>query len=484
VIYLGIVVVPSGCLALALAVTMPGRVLSSRVIGLMAIEPAIVVTAVLTNPWHHLFFAHARLVGVHPIVLLWQREPLFWANLVYSYVLLGVGMAVLVRGWLATSGPFRRQITSMIVAASVPWAANVATSLGVSPLGSLDLTPIAFSVSGVVFAWAMFRQRLFDLAPIARGVLIDTMTDAVMVIDLYGRIVDLNRAGDRLLRAADPTLAGHLIGEPAAWALASWPDGLLLPDDQAKQISVQPVSGAVELDVRLTSLEDRRGRATGLLVVMRDVTDNHQVQRGLAEANTALRHQVETIEELRAELQEQATRDPLTGLFNRRYLDETLAREMARADRESYPISLALIDVDHFKNVNDTFGHPAGDAMLNAIGRFLTSEVRAGDVCCRYGGEEFVVIMPNATLLAAEARAEKWRAGCSRLRVPGSTGEAQITISVGVATSHDDDLDAASILAAADGALYAAKRSGRDRVSVADPVFDAALMRPARARSS
>jgi diguanylate cyclase (GGDEF)-like protein len=115
------------------------------------------------------------------------------------------------------------------------------------------------------------------------------------------------------------------------------------------------------------------------------------------------------IRELHLRLQEQAIRDPLTGLYNRRYLDETLERELSRAKREGYPLSLTMIDLDHFKLVNDTYGHPAGDEVLIALSTLLQSQAREGDIPCRYGGEEFVLVLPRMSLEVASQRAEQWR---------------------------------------------------------------------------
>jgi diguanylate cyclase (GGDEF)-like protein len=272
------------------------------------------------------------------------------------------------------------------------------------------------------------------------------------------------------------------VGSRADEVFAGW-DGLVpLTDDIAREVTVGAGAGVV--DVRGTVLRDRTGRSAGHLLVLRDVTHSRQAERALAGANQALREQVATIEaqlatieQLRAELQEQAIRDSLTGLFNRRYLDEMLARELARADREGYPVSVALLDADHFKDLNDTYGHATGDRMLAAIGELLGLGVRGGDVACRYGGEEFLMILPNATQADAVARAEEWRIRCAALRVDGhdtpgggTPGDGVgVTVSIGVATAPADGADPATVLSSADRALYAAKRGGRDRVVAAGP---------------
>jgi diguanylate cyclase (GGDEF)-like protein/PAS domain S-box-containing protein len=177
-----------------------------------------------------------------------------------------------------------------------------------------------------------------------------------------------------------------------------------------------------------------------------------------------------------ARLEELAVRDGLTGLYNRRHFDEMLAAEWRRAYRDNAPLALLLIDLDHFKLLNDTHGHPAGDEVLRRLATvFASFGQRAGDVVARYGGEEFTVLLPNTDRACAAAIAEKVRAAASRLDRSGMTAlpaGAPLSISIGVACAVGDQLEAApdELVRRADAALYAAKRGGRDRVVVADDV--------------
>ena len=168
---------------------------------------------------------------------------------------------------------------------------------------------------------------------------------------------------------------------------------------------------------------------------------------------------------LRESLKEQAIRDPLTGLFNRRYLTETLERELARARRSGMPAAVIMLDVDHFKQFNDSFGHDAGDAVLSELGSFLRRAVRVDDIACRYGGEEFCLVLPQMDYYGAQQRAEAIRAGAARLEVK-SDGRVlgPVTLSLGVALFPEDGGTTESLVRAADGALYEAKKTGRNRV--------------------
>lgn len=171
---------------------------------------------------------------------------------------------------------------------------------------------------------------------------------------------------------------------------------------------------------------------------------------------------------LRAALREQAVRDPLTGLFNRRYLDETLPRELHHCQRSDEPLTVAMLDLDHFKQFNDAYGHEAGDTVLRAMGELLRSSLRGGDIACRYGGEELTIILPGAALTQAQIRLDHLRRAVMDLHLPYRWGELPaITVSIGVVEAQPGEADAGALLSRADAALYQAKAAGRNRVAVA-----------------
>jgi len=171
---------------------------------------------------------------------------------------------------------------------------------------------------------------------------------------------------------------------------------------------------------------------------------------------------------LRATLREQSLRDPLTGLFNRRYMEESLDREVRRAAREGYGLGLLMADLDNFKQLNDAFGHTAGDDVLRRIGHFVAAAVRGEDIACRFGGEEFVVILPKASLDDTRRRAEALRDGI-KVHQPDEPNRfyPTATMSVGVAAYPEHGTSVEQLIFAADSAMYRAKAQGRDRVVVA-----------------
>jgi diguanylate cyclase (GGDEF)-like protein/PAS domain S-box-containing protein len=190
----------------------------------------------------------------------------------------------------------------------------------------------------------------------------------------------------------------------------------------------------------------------GVIIFAEDVTERKRSEVMVDELQAAL---IEA-ESLRRELREQAIRDPLTGLFNRRFMEESMNQELARARRGNSGLGVIMLDIDKFKLLNDTHGHGAGDAALRGVARLLLENVRAGDVVCRFGGDEFVILLPGASLDAAVRKARQLDTQLKIQRVECSTG---------VATYPDHGATGTQLLKAADTALYRAKTAGGARVA-------------------
>ncbi|HEY3312014.1 MAG TPA: diguanylate cyclase [Anaerolineales bacterium] len=195
-----------------------------------------------------------------------------------------------------------------------------------------------------------------------------------------------------------------------------------------------------------------------------DITERKQAEEALRRANRKLEKQAAANEAMQALLIEQATHDALTGLYNRRFMDDALQREILRANRDGRPVSVLMLDIDHFKNFNDSFGHDAGDQVLVALSSLLRVNIRESDIACRYGGEEFVVILPGASAADARHRAELIREDFSCVRIGPEKLSATISVGLSVYPKHGVTVD--ELLRAADSALYLAKNAGRNCVLV------------------
>lgn len=222
----------------------------------------------------------------------------------------------------------------------------------------------------------------------------------------------------------------------------------------------------VSTEVVSSYLLDATGAPRTILGITRNVSERKAAERALRESNRQLQERLEEIGRLQAALREQAVCDGLTGLYNRRYLDETLEREVSRARREGNPLSLVMLDIDHFKQVNDTYGHQVGDEVLKVLAQTLLADIRAEDVACRYGGEEFLILLPNMPLTAAMERAESWREAVDGLAIAHGNLPIRFTISLGVAAYPEHGKTADDLTRCADQALYQAKHQGRNRTLV------------------
>jgi diguanylate cyclase (GGDEF)-like protein/PAS domain S-box-containing protein len=214
--------------------------------------------------------------------------------------------------------------------------------------------------------------------------------------------------------------------------------------------------------VRATPLRDSNGGIIKWFGACADIDDQMQVQELLQQQ---IKEHTTALFEANERLQHESIHDPLTGLYNRRYLEDILERETRRAVRAEHGLSVILLDLDHFKRFNDTYGHDAGDTVLRETAALFLKSVRAEDIVCRYGGEEFVIILPMADFKVACARAERIREKVRELHLL-YRGQplGSITVSAGVAGLPEHGIVPKELLAAADAALYRAKAEGRDRV--------------------
>jgi diguanylate cyclase (GGDEF)-like protein len=434
----------------------PGRRRATVLIGLSA--AAVLVAA--TEPWHHWVLARP------PVPTPWGEPaitygPAYWVYMVVCYGMLPPAFYVLVRTYLRGSSLQRKQLGTLLLASLVSLfgdAAYLYSQLHVQR--SFDFTPMGFAVSGVLFLYALRRQGLLQLLPVARELVMEKLVDGVVVVDPEDRVVDLNPAAWDLVRRRTGRFPAELLGKPSHQLFLDEPGRA----DGERRWSLY--DGVIDVDVRSSPLTDRRGHRVGRAIVIRDIAELTRQREELAAANERLHHQVALIERLRAEVAEQAARDPLTGLHNRRHLGYVLEREVAEAMTTGRPLSVALLDVDHFKSVNDTYGHATGDEVLIVVGNRLAAAARPVDTVARYGGEEFLLVFPGMAVEQAAQRVDTIRRRCAEpLR---GAGPASITLSAGVAGYPELGNTPDVLVAAADTALYRAKQAGRDRVLIAE----------------
>lgn len=435
--YWGAVVIPPALLTFAMQLCRIDEWLKLPFLLGLCVEPILVLALLFTDPWHGLFFAGQQ---TQNISMIQNGGPVFWLNIVYSYSLVLISVVILVRRFLQTSEIYKRQIGVILMGVGIPWLANIILISGFSLFPNADTTPITFTIAGLAFTYALIHYHLLDILPIARDVLIESMSDGLVVLDTQNRIVDINPVAEQALGPTNTSL----IGQRSEDAFSAWPD-LVHTFNDVKDIRTEVTLGDPPqsyLDLKISPLYDRRNNFLGRLVVWRDITPLKNAQ---------------------AELQEQAIRDPLTGLYNRRYLNDSLTRELARARRGDYPVTLAMIDIDYFKKLNDTFGHTVGDAVLLSLAKQLLEQTRVSDTVCRYGGEEFLILLPDVTAKIAQKIAERWRRTFQDAHVVHAGQVINATLSGGIADFPACGNTAEELIIAADKALYQAKAMGRNR---------------------
>jgi len=427
------------------------------------IPPALNVTAVMTNEFHHRIWAGFERGPAGSNLLVYLHGPGFYFAVLILYVYIFAAGALLIRAAIRPGVVRRRQVATVLLATLFPFAASILYSLDITFLRGLDLVPISIFFSAVILIASTGTLRLFDVVPVARDVLIERMSDAVIVLDGQQRVIDLNPSAERLFH-----LDSSSVGAPLGSILPIWPQlRARIESGRETHVEVALESDPIRhVDVRVSPLSSRRKHVPGCVVVFRDISEKHGIEISLQEANRRLADQLERIEGLQRDLREQAIRDALTGLFNRRYLAEILPRELKRASCGDRPLCAVLFDIDRFKERNDRYGHEEGDRLLAQLGALLLERTRPGDVACRYGGEEFLLVLPGATLSVARVRAEEIRRAFEALSKRSTYGSA-VTLSAGIAAypSHGTTQDA--LIRAADEALYIAKERGRDRTCIA-----------------
>lgn len=254
----------------------------------------------------------------------------------------------------------------------------------------LDLTPVAFSLTGLFFAIAIFRYDFLDLMPISRDLIFESHQDAIFTLDVKKRIIDANQRSKEIFESEDISPVGRRFEEIKAY-FPEAPNPVFGLKEERFDFSLSGLYPRF-FEMIVSPMKKKTGALGGHILTIRNITVQKESELQLLTANQQLKAQLAEIEELQEKLREEAIRDHLTGLYNRRYLHEILSHALPRAKRENSTISFALLDIDHFKQVNDNYGHAIGDEALVSLSNFLMENARKEDALCRFGGEEFLVV--------------------------------------------------------------------------------------------
>ncbi|MGV8026525.1 MAG: diguanylate cyclase [Anaerolineaceae bacterium] len=409
----------------------PGRMLGFFII------PAGMVFSVLTNLVH----INPQLTANAPFpTLSYTRGPIAWIGICYIGFCLLLSLIFFTIMYLQAAPPFRKQALIFSLGSLFPLIGMIITATS-SSLYNLDLAPLSMSISGIFFVFGFQHLQILDIVPLARDVIFEGMGDSVLVFDNDARLVDFNLQTKKIFSE----IGDGSVGFPVNTVFGN--DSLLtklIREDSKEPIKLQ--KGESTYRCVMLPLHDPQKKCVGKIVTLQDYTE---------------------VENLVKQLSNLATLDYLTGIYNRRYFYELAINEIARAERMNKQLSLILFDLDDFKLINDTYGHSAGDAVLKFAVNLFIQRLRKYDIIGRFGGDEFMILLPETEITAAKTLAEELRDLLEKSNIPFEGQIFKVTACFGVAsvifqqTSPFEDL-----VRRADKAVYVAKDSGRNRVCI------------------
>jgi diguanylate cyclase (GGDEF)-like protein/PAS domain S-box-containing protein len=409
----------------------------------LSIIPVIVAIAEWTNGMHGLYDRSMMLVPRGPFWMVEvHRGPIAWLNLAFLYGSLFYGTVLCLSRIRGASGLARLQSIFFALSCVPPLIGYLIYFFGWSPWG-LDLAPLSLCFTVVLVYVAVFRLEWFHLVPTVRSLVFKSIRDSVLAIDLRHRLVDFNPAASVLF----PWLSEPCLGRELS-SIFPENSGFLKAfstSESVRELSLRVNGEEQHFEMRVFPL-NRGTQHLGWAVIVSDITA-----------------QIELVQQLH----HHAVTDSLTEIANRRAFDAALEREFVRASRYRSQFAVLLIDVDHFKMINDVAGHAVGDRVLQLVARHIAHGLRSTDLPGRYGGDEFAILLPDTALHEAWQLANRIRDDVGLAAVDLGKQEMRVTLSVGLTVyMPDDPADPTELLEQADQALYSAKSDGRNRVGV------------------
>ncbi len=441
--YVGIAFLPLAWLLFSLSAIKYKQYPGRKKILLMSVVPSITVLLALSNEYHHLIWQQISF-DQHRVVA--EHGGWFMVHIAYSYTLIAISATLAAIEYIQHPG-YKTELIAIILAPLTVLFANLNNLIGWLDFGGADTVSIAFSISSLLFFWVVLRDNYLQLVPVARAVLVENMQDAIVVLDEESHIIDANPSAIRLFNAG----GRHIIGERFGDIVTDSCMFKSLVESKSSELVV----GDRYLQALNTRISISAGEVTGSVIVMRDITELKVTQKKLNETTRAL-------QEANAELQVLANTDGLTGIPNRRFFFEQFATALSRQERTGGELCLLILDLDHFKRINDRYGHSAGDAVLRRVANLLKNTTRKHDIVGRLGGEEFGVIFTDTDIEGASDFAGRLRIAIQNSH---ADGEVAVTASMGL-TSAQADMAVTEIFDKADTALYRSKEEGRNRVTI------------------
>ncbi|MGD6967847.1 diguanylate cyclase [Rossellomorea vietnamensis] len=408
--------------------------------------PFISLIMVATNDFHHLHYkiyeidAELGAPFVHQEIGQW-----YIVHGLYTFGSLFAALLLLLSRWKETAKAYRPQLISLIFGQLVPIITAFIYLIGLTPKG-IDPVPMVLWVTSLCYFWSVSSSRMFTLMPIAKDAIFQSINDGVVVLDESHRLIEFNHASQEMF----PGLAKNMLGMEFGklWKTLS---GEAFPYVFTSGSFQQPLQFTVEgpmertCQVRISRLYQAHQK-NGLLIIFTDVTE---------------------VKKLQLKLEHLAYHDELTQVYNRRAFFQRCKQEYEKTQADSFPFTVILMDIDHFKRVNDTYGHNVGDQLLVHVVKACQSQLKKEDLFARYGGEEFVLALKGYTCWEAVSLAERIRLYLETKPLKVKDINIVATMSFGVAEAEAENAETLfDLLNKADKALYSAKAAGRNQVKV------------------
>jgi len=443
--YIGTEFLPVFYLAMSMVYTGNYRRGSRVLLIFMAIFALLTLGVHHTTEEHGLYYRNIILNQSSGLTtIIFTRGPWYILNSAYINLSLLAGSLLYTGFIFKAPGEYRKQASLMLGGTLLPWAGYALYLAGASPY-NLDLTPVMLTAASPLWAVALFRYKLLDLAPVARDYIFESMADGMIIIDTRERLVDFNHAAAHVF----PCIRKKTVGQEIRRVLSSYPDIIRMLTGEHEKTSLEiktDADGTVDhYRIQITPLLNKKNSETGKIIALMNTTEE-----------TALM----------AELQQLATTDELTGILNRREFISNAEKEIFRAKRYGRNCTLIMFDLDHFKKINDSYGHSEGDRALKHVVDIVKNNIREIDLFGRFGGEEFTLFLPEVDSDSGVQTAERLRMSINDSEFSVNGVLTNITASFGVSEFSGNFISPEELIKKADEAMYFAKKSGRNKTAL------------------
>ncbi|MBI9043149.1 MAG: diguanylate cyclase [Anaerolineaceae bacterium] len=408
--------------------------------------PVLSVVILLTNNWHQMMYQQRFLEEFNQnAMLLSIPGTWFWVQFLFNLSIFLISIYFLAEQAFKTPQRFRLQPLALILSVLITLIFFTASNLNFSLIAGWDSMLLGYMISGLILFLSLLLYKLPSVLPLSQELIFESIEDGVLVTDEQNILINVNRAARKILNLPSE----RILGKPAQSIFRNWTTfsrAFQRWGESTFEIPIQVGNEEKFYSIKISAILNEDGKKVGRLIIMHNITSRKSLEE---------------------QLRFLAATDELTEIYNRRYFLNLSENEVARAKRSGQQFSLISFDIDHFKRVNDQYGHHIGDLVLRELIKRIKKEIREIDIIGRIGGEEFAITLVECKIDKAVEIATRIRKLVAEKSIPTQVGPIKITISAGVAEYAKWDKNLSDLLVRADKALYRAKEDGRNRITIA-----------------